>query len=74
MGSEEMKHYEIDTELKDHEKRLTTVEAQIQMLHLDLGELTGLIRNIKWWLVGVGSFYIIDQVGIVGFISKAFSF
>ncbi len=74
MGSNEKREYEVDGALKEHEKRLTIVEAQIQLLHLDLGELTGLIRNIKWWLMGVGSFYIIDQIGFWGFLTKAFKF
>ncbi len=62
------------TTLSDHERRLTTVEAQIQLLHLDLGELTGLIRNIKWWLTGVGSLYITEQIGFMAFLSKIFKF
>ena len=57
-------------DVKVHEKRISYVEQRINMLHKDLGDLKAVLVNIKWWLVGIGTFYMVQEVGVVGFIKK----
>lgn len=60
------------TEIKlgNHEQRIGIIEKKITLLHQDLGDLKSVLVNIKWWLVGVGTFYIAQEIGMMAVIRK----
>lgn len=70
MENEEFRLIKVEHTLTDHGKRLKNVEGKIALLHQDLTGLKTVLINIKWWLVGVGSFYIAQQVGIMPLLKK----
>ena len=53
-----------------HEKRLNVIDTKVQTLHADLGKLIALTSNIRWWLTGVGTLYVVEQIGLMPFIKS----
>lgn len=60
----------LESKVEIHEERLDGVENRVGVLHRDLGKLISLTSNIRWWLIGVGSFYIVQEIGIMPLIKK----
>lgn len=53
-----------------HEERIDALEDRVGVLHKDLSKLISLTSNIRWWLIGVGSFYITQEVGVMPLVKK----
>jgi len=60
----------LEEKVVTHEERLDGVENRVGVLHRDLSKLISLTSNIRWWLMGVGSFYIVQEVGVLPLIKK----
>jgi hypothetical protein len=70
MGSNVERIVRLEEKVETHEERLDSVELRVGVLHKDLSKLIGLTSHIKWWLIGVGSFYIAQEVGVMPLIKK----
>ena len=53
-----------------HDKRIVELEEKSEQQHKDLSELKTILLSIKFWLYGVGSLYVIEQVGFLPIIKK----
>lgn len=49
---------------------VSVLQSQVGVLHRDLRKLIALTSNIKWWLTGVGSLYVAEQIGVLPFFKK----
>jgi chromosome segregation ATPase len=55
-----------------HDGRLEKLETKTDNMHHDLQELKNLLHSIKWWLYGIGTFYIVSEVGLTVALKKYF--
>jgi len=55
----------VEVNVAQHDQRIRHVEGKVASLHSDLTDLKRILLNIRWWLVGVGSFYMLEQIGVV---------
>lgn len=53
-----------------HGKRIGNLETKTDNMHRDLQELKNLLHSIKWWLYGIGTFYIVSEVGLTVALKK----
>ena len=70
MENNEIRFIETEYILTKHGHRIKTLEEKMELLHQDLAGLQAILIHIKWWIAGVGSYYIMEQVGIMPFIEK----
>ncbi len=63
----------VEVNVAQHAQRISHVENKVASLHADLTDLKRILLNIRWWLVGVGSFYMLEQVGFVETVKKLLS-
>jgi len=70
MQAHEEKLIKLEIKVEGHEERLDGLESRVGVLHKDLNKLIALTSNIKWWVIGVGSVYIVEQIGLMPFIKK----
>jgi len=68
MESERLVAIELKVGLQ--ERRIEALEKETHQLHSDLAELKSLLVNIKWWLYGIGTFYVISEVGLTMALKK----
>ena len=54
----------LETRVEGHNTRIVRLEDKTNAIHNDLKELKSVLVNIKWWLIGVGSFYLLEQMGL----------
>lgn len=70
MEQNERRIFEVEHTVADHSRRIKTVESRIALLHNDLTGVKTVLMNIKWWIVGVGTFYMAQQVGLMPLLKK----
>jgi hypothetical protein len=52
------------------EEEVKGLKAKTDQMHEDLAMLINTLNSIKFWLYGVGSFYVINEAGIMPIIKK----
>ena len=60
----------VEMRQEEHTHRIESLESKQALLHTDMNELKRILINIKWWLMGVGSVYVIEQIGLWEFLKK----
>lgn len=61
-----------EAKIEQQEKDIDMLRRRTEQLHYDLSELKTLLMNIKYWLYGIGTFYITSEVGLTEAIKKYF--
>lgn len=59
-----------ESRIEQHEERIDQLQLKTDNMHMDLQELKNLLNSIKWWLYGIGTFYIISEVGMTHALKK----
>ena len=62
----------MEVNVAQHAQRIRHIEDKVASLHADLSDLKRILTNIRWWLAGVGSFYMLEQFGVVETLKKLF--
>jgi len=62
----------LEGRVETHEERIDKLETKTDNMHYDLQELKNLLHSIKWWLYGIGTFYIVSEVGLTVALKKYF--
>ena len=60
----------LNEEKQFHRNEIQAIKKSLSDLHLEFEEIINLVRSIKWWLVGMVSFIVIEQVGLAEFFKK----
>jgi len=70
MPSDNERILAVEIRQEEHANRIEHLESKQALLHTDMNELKRILINIKWWLMGVGSVYVIEQIGLLEFLKK----
>jgi len=57
-----------------HDERINSLESRVGILHTELSKLVDLTSKIRWWLAGIGTFYITREIGILPFLKSLVAF
>ena len=60
----------VEWRVKSLESKVETLEEKYDQMHDDLSKLINTLNSIKFWLYGVGSFYVINEAGLMPIIKK----
>ena len=52
------------------EEQMKEMHVKTEQMHQDLSKLINTLNSIKFWLYGVGSFYVINEAGIMPILKK----
>lgn len=56
--------------IETHEKEIEDLRSRTRQLHYDLAELKTIMNSIKYWLYGMGTFFVINEAGVTEALKK----
>ncbi len=76
MGIEKVEERMVVAEIKleEHGARIGKLEDKVISIHADLSDLKRILTNIKYWLMGIGTFYVAQEVGLNAIVKKLLGF
>ena len=61
---------ELKSSKLDHKQELQDVRIAITTLTGEFDKIIGLIKSIKWWLIGAVSFLVLQDIGLFQFLKR----